>query len=177
MRYARYEVIVALGFAGLVNLAMVIVAATAFHSGHPEVAQIDTAYHTLVPLLGGAAAGLLLVALMASGVSSSVVGTMAGQMIMQGFLTFVIPLWLRRLLTIIPSFVLVAIGIDTTRALILSQVVLSVAVPVPMLAILWFTCSRKIMGAHVNGVCVAALAAIAGIFVLSLNMVLLAQIL
>jgi manganese transport protein len=122
LRYARYEVLVALGVAGLVNLAMVIVAAGAFHAGHRDVAQIDTAYHTLTPLLGSAAAGLFLLSLIASGVSSSVVGTMAGQMIMQGFLRFTVPLWLRRLVTIIPSFVIVAMGVDTTRALVLSQV-------------------------------------------------------
>jgi manganese transport protein len=175
LRYARYEVLVALGVAGLVNLAMVIVAAGAFHAGHRDVAQIDTAYHTLTPLLGSAAAGLFLLSLIASGVSSSVVGTMAGQMIMQGFLRFTVPLWLRRLVTIIPGFVIVAMGVDTTRALVLSQVVLSLAVPVPMLALLWFTSSRTVMGTRVNGRMLASVASLAALLVLSLNAVLLVQ--
>jgi manganese transport protein len=175
LRYARYEVLVALGVAGLVNLAMVIVAAGAFHAGHRDVAQIDTAYHTLTPLLGSAAAGLFLLSLIASGVSSSVVGTMAGQMIMQGFLRFTVPLWLRRLVTIIPSFVIVAMGVNTTRALVLSQVVLSLAVPVPMLALLWFTSSRSVMDARANGRILAAVALLAALLVLSLNAVLLVQ--
>jgi manganese transport protein len=139
------------------------------------VAQIDTAYHTLTPLLGSAAAGLFLLSLIASGVSSSVVGTMAGQMIMQGFLRFTVPLWLRRLVTIIPSFVIVAMGVDTTRALVLSQVVLSLAVPVPMLALLWFTSSRTVMGTRVNGRMLASVALLAALLVLSLNAVLLVQ--
>jgi manganese transport protein len=175
LRYARYEVLIALGVASVVNLAMVIMAAGAFHSGHRSVAQIETAYYTLTPLLGGTAAGFFLLSLIASGVSSSVVGTMAGQMIMQGFLTFAVPLWLRRLVTMVPSFVVVATGVNSTRALVLSQVVLSLAVPVPMLALLWFTCSRKIMGEYANSPSVMASASIAAMLVLSLNTVLIAQ--
>jgi manganese transport protein len=175
LRYARYEVLIALGVAALVNLAMVIMAAGAFHAGHRDVAQIDTAYHTLTPLLGSASAGLFLLSLIASGVSSSVVGTMAGQMIMQGFLRFTVPLWLRRLVTVIPSFVVVAMGVDTTRALVLSQVVLSLAVPIPMLALLWFTSNPTVMGARVNGKALAAVASAAALLVLSLNAVLLVQ--
>jgi manganese transport protein len=100
---------------------------------------------------------------------------MAGQMIMQGFLRFSVPLWLRRLVTVIPSFVIVAAGVDTTRALVLSQVVLSLAVPIPMLALLWFTSSRMVMGARVNGKALAAVAAVAALLVISLNAVLLVQ--
>jgi manganese transport protein len=175
LRYARYEVPVALGVAGLVNLAMVIVAAGAFHAGHRDVAQIDTAYRTLTPLLGSAAAGLFLLSLIASGVSSSVVGTMAGQMIMQGFLSFTVPLWVRRLVTVVPAFVIVGLGIDTTQALVMSQVVLSLAVPVPMIALLWFTSSRAVMGARANGRALVAVASLATFLVLSLNAVLLVQ--
>jgi manganese transport protein len=175
LRYARFEVLIALGVAGLVNLAMVIMAAGAFHAGHRDVAQIDTAYHTLTPLLGGASAGLFLLSLIASGVSSSVVGTMAGQMIMQGFLKFTVPLWLRRLVTVIPSFVVVAMGIDTTHALVFSQVILSLAVPIPMLALLWFTSSRKVMGARANCRTLATAASAGALLVLSLNAVLLVQ--
>ena len=108
LRFSNIEVIIALGVAGLVNMAMVAMASAAFHAGHSEVAEIETAYHTLTPLLGGAAAGVFLVSLMASGISSSVVGTMAGQVIMQGFVGFRIPVWLRRLVTMLPALVVVA---------------------------------------------------------------------
>src|SRR5213082_3583531 len=101
--------------AGLVNMAMVMMASSAFHAGHSDVAEIETAYHTLTPLLGGAAATVFLVSLLASGVSSSTVGTLAGQMIMQGFVGFRIPIWLRRLVTMLPAFAVVALGVDTTE--------------------------------------------------------------
>jgi manganese transport protein len=101
VRFSNREVVVALVIAGMVNIAMVVMAASAFHQGHSDVAEIETAYHTLVPLLGGAAAGFFLLSLIASGISSSVVGTMAGQLIMQGFVGFRIPVWLRRLVTMV----------------------------------------------------------------------------
>ena len=93
MRFSNLEVIVALTVAGLVNMAMVIMAASAFHAGHSDVAEIETAYPTLTPLLGRRAAAVFLTSLLASGMSSSAVGTMAGQMIMQGFVGFKIPVW------------------------------------------------------------------------------------
>src|SRR4029079_17860200 len=97
-----------------------------------DVAEIETAYHTLAPLLGIGAAGIFLLSLIASGISSSVVGTMAGQTIMQGFIGFKIPVWLRRVITMIPAFIIVAIGVNATNALVISQVVLSIALPLPM---------------------------------------------
>src|SRR5271168_5312088 len=113
------------------HMAMVAMAASVFHDGvHDDVAQIDTAYHTLIPVLGSCAAGVFLVSLIASGMSSSAVGTIAGQVIMQGFTQYRIPLWLRRLVTMVPAFAVVALGIDATRALILSQVSLSLVLPV-----------------------------------------------
>src|SRR5258708_8302973 len=151
LRFSNQEVVLALAFAGLVNMAMVIMAASAFHAGHSEVAEIETAYHTLTPLLGAGAAGVFLLSLIASGVSSSTVGTMAGQMIMQGFVAFRIPIWLRRLVTIVPAFVVVALGVNATQALVLSQVVLSIALPLPMIALLIFTRRRDIMGRCANG--------------------------
>jgi manganese transport protein len=175
IHYSNLEVMIALSIAGLINIAMVIMAASAFHAGHPEVAQIETAYHTLVPLLGVAAAGLFLLSLIASGVSSSVVGTMAGQMIMQGFVGFRIPIWARRLITMIPSFVVVAMGVNATQALVTSQVVLSIALPVPMLALVWFTCRRDIMGEYANSALVKVGAGIAAALVLALNGMLLAS--
>src|SRR5208283_1857526 len=98
----------------------------AFHAGHSDVAEIETAYHTLAPLLGIGAAGIFLLSLIASGISSSVVGTMAGQMIMQGFLGFRIPLWVRRVVTMAPAFIVMGLGANATQALVTSQVVLSI---------------------------------------------------
>src|SRR5882757_11584837 len=113
-------------------MAMVAMAASVFHDGvHEDVAQIDTAYRTLIPVLGAGAAGVFLVSLIASGLSSSAVGTIAGQVIMQGFVGFRIPLWLRQLVTMAPAFVVVALGVDATRALVLSQVALSLILPIP----------------------------------------------
>ena len=134
LRFSNLEVIVALTAAGLVNMAMVIMAASAFHAGHSDVAEIGTAYSTLTPILGAAAAAVFLTSLLASGVSSSAVGTMAGQMIMQGFVGFKIPVLVRRLVTMIPAFVVVALGVNATEALVYSQVALSLALPVPMIA-------------------------------------------
>lgn len=175
LRYSNFEVIGALGVAGMVNAAMVVMAAAAFHRGHADVAEIQTAYHTLTPLLGGLAAGAFLVSLIASGVSSSVVGTMAGQLIMQGFVHRRIPMWLRRLVTMVPVLVIVASGIDTTRALVLSQVILSLALPVPMLTLLWFVSRRAVMGEFTIGWPTQALACIGAALVVALNLVLLAD--
>jgi len=169
VRFSNQEVIVALTVAGLVNMAMVMMASGAFHAGHPDVAEIETAYHTLTPLLGAAAAGVFLLSLVVSGVSASTVGTMAGQMIMQGFVGFRIPIWVRRLVTMLPAFVVVGLGVNATNALVVSQVVLSIALPLPMIALLIFTGRRDIMGAFTNGrlTRVAALAATAVVLVLN----------
>ncbi|MDE1568990.1 Nramp family divalent metal transporter [Aquabacter sediminis] len=175
VRFSNREVVVALSVAGLVNMAMVIMAASAFHLGHSDVAEIETAYHTLTPLLGAASAGVFLVSLIASGISSSVVGTMAGQMIMQGFIGIRIPLLVRRLVTMVPAFVVVAMGVNATHALVLSQVVLSIALPVPMIALVLFTARRDLMGEFANSRLVNVLAIGGSIVVLSLNGVLLAQ--
>ncbi|MCA8879471.1 MAG: Nramp family divalent metal transporter [Rhodobacteraceae bacterium] len=176
LRFSNAEVVVALAIAGMVNMAMVMMAASAFHRGHSDVAEIETAYHTLTPLLGSAAAGFFLVSLIASGISSSVVGTMAGQMIMQGFLRRRIPIWLRRLVTMVPAFAVVAAGVDATRALVLSQVVLSIALPVPMLALIVFVGRRDIMGPLAAGPLTRLLAVLGAAVVLALNAVLLAGV-
>jgi len=164
------EVLIALAAAGLVNMAMVMMASSAFHLGHSEVAEIESAYHTLTPLLGIGAAGIFLLSLIASGISSSVVGTMAGQMIMQGFVGFRIPIWARRLITMIPAFVVVAMGVNATTALVLSQVVLSIALPLPMIALLIFTSRRDVMGQFANGRLTNIVAVIGSAIVLALNM-------
>jgi len=175
LRFSNREVVIALTVAGLVNMAMVMMASGAFHAGHPEVAEIETAYHSLTPLLGAAAAGVFLVSLIASGVSASTVGTMAGQMIMQGFVGFRIPIWVRRLVTMVPAFVVVALGANPTSALVISQVVLSIALPLPMISLIIFTGRADIMGAFVNGKLTRAAAVIATAVVLGLNVVLIAQ--
>jgi manganese transport protein len=177
LRFSNREVVLALGLAGLVNMAMVAMAASVFHDGvHDDVAQIDTAYHTLIPVLGSCAAGIFLVSLMASGLSSSAVGTIAGQVVMQGFVRYRIPLWLRRLVTMAPAFVVVALGIDATRALILSQVVLSLILPVPMIALLILTRHRDVMGSCASGSFTVAAATAAAAIVLVLNLLLVLQI-
>ena len=173
LRFSNREVVIALAIAGCVNLAMVMMAAAAFNAGHRDVAEIETAYRTLTPLLGSAAAGIFLVSLICSGISSSVVGTMAGQMVMQGFVQVRIPLLVRRLVTMIPAFIVVLAGIDTTRALVLSQVVLSFALPLPMITLIWFTSRRDLMGDLVNTPAVTMLASLAAAAVLAMNVLLL----
>ncbi len=175
LRYSNREVVVALGLAGVVNMAMLTMAARAFHAGHSDVAEIETAYHTLGPLLGPAAASVFLLSLLASGFSSSVVGTLAGQSIMQDFVHWTIPLWVRRAVTMLPPFAVVALGVNATQALVGSQIVLSIALPVPMLALVWLTGRRDVMGAFVNTRLTQAAAVLATVLVLALNALLLAQ--
>jgi manganese transport protein len=175
LRFSNREVVIALAIAGMVNMAMVMMASSAFHAGHSDVAEIETAYYTLTPLLGGAASGLFLLSLIASGISSSAVGTMAGQMIMQGFVRFRIPVWLRRLVTMVPAFVVVGLGVNSTEALVVSQVVLSIALPLPMVALLMFTRRADIMGRFVNSRLTNAAAIAGATIVLVLNCFLIAQ--
>ena len=174
--FSNREVIIALALAGIVNLAMVMMAAAAFHAKHSDVAEIGQAYVTLSPLLGSLAAGVFLVSLIASGISSSVVGTMAGQMIMAGFLRMQVPILVRRIVTMAPAFAVVAYGVDPTKALVLSQVVLSFALPVPLVALVLLMRRRDIMGDLVNRPLTHA-AAIGGTILIScLNLVLILQV-
>ena len=175
LRFSNIEVVVALGLAGLVNMAMVAMAAAAFHQGHAEVAEIEAAYHTLVPLLGGGAALVFALSLLASGYSSSIVGTMAGQVIMQDFIRFHIPIWLRRALTMAPAFLLIWLGANVTQSLVWSQVVLSLALPVPMVALLVLTGDRRVMGEFVNSRTTQFAAIAATVVVLALNTLLVLQ--
>ncbi len=168
--FSNREVVLALGLAGLVNMAMLAMAAAVFHDGaHDDIASIETAYFTLIPLMGIGAAAVFLTSLIASGLSSSAVGTMAGQVIMQGFVGFHIPLWVRRVVTMIPSIVVVALGVDATRALVLSQVVLSLVLPVPMISLLILTRRPDVMGASANGRYTSFAAIAAAGAVLALN--------
>jgi manganese transport protein len=178
MDWSNREVVIALSLAGLVNIAMMVMAASVFHDGvHEDVASIETAYATLTPLLGRAAAGVFLISLFASGISSSVVGTMAGQVIMQGFVGWRLPLWFRRLVTMLPAVIAIVAGLDATKVLILSQVVLSFALPLPLVALMIFTNNRSLMGDLINGR-MTQVAGIAGtVVILALNLVLLTQML
>jgi manganese transport protein len=175
VKYSNIEVVIALSLAGLVNMAMVAMASTMFHQGHADVGEIETAYHTLLPLMGVVAAGAFMASLMASGLSSSVVGTMAGQVIMQDFVGFRIPMWVRRLVTIVPAIVVVAMGVHATDALVMSQVVLSLVLPVPMIALLVLIRRPGVMGPLSVGRPLQAVAAVGTVVVLALNGILLLQ--
>ena len=176
VRSSNFAIAVALGLAGLINLAMMYMAAAVFHDGtHEGIADIETAYRTLGPLLGNAAAAIFLISLLASGLSSSVVGTMAGQVVMQGFIGWHIPLWLRRGATMMPAVVLAALDVNATETLVISQVVLSLVLPVPMLTLISFTNRPGIMGRAANSRTVAAIASLAACAILGLNLLLLLQ--
>jgi len=150
-RWSMPDVVIAMGLAGLVNMAMLYMAAATFHAhGRSDVADITTAYQTLTPLLGGAASIIFAISLLASGLSSSTVGTMAGQVIMQGFVGFTIPIWIRRLVTMIPAVLVVMLGFNPTQSLVISQVVLSFVLPLPVITLVMFTRRRDLMGTLVN---------------------------
>jgi manganese transport protein len=175
LRFSNREVVIALGFAGLVNLAMVMMSAAALSKSGSGITDIGVAYHTLIPTLGMFAAGMFLVALMASGISSSVVGTMAGQVIMQGFVGFSIPVWARRLITMVPAFI-VALSFNTTTAMILSQVVLSLVLPLPMIALVVLSSRKSVMGEFVASNRTALAAIAATVLIVLLNVVLIRHI-
>jgi manganese transport protein len=150
MRFAWKDVMLAMGLAGLINMAMLAVAAATFHQQGLAANDLSEAYRTLRPMLGAGAATAFALALLASGISSSVVGTMAGQVVMQGLVGFTVPLWVRRLVTSLPAVVVVMLGIDPTRTLVFSQVVLSFGIPFALVPLLLFTSNRDLMGELVN---------------------------
>ena len=176
LRFEVVDVVVAMGTAGLVNAAMLIMAASTFHrAGMTHVATIEEAYQTLTPLLGKAASWVFAVSLLASGLSSSTVGTMSGQVIMQGFLHRQIPTWVRRLVTMAPSFLVILAGWDPTRTLVLSQVVLSFGLPFAIVPLVVFTSRRELMGPLVNRPITTLAAWVVAGLVVSLNLFLLHQ--
>ncbi len=147
----KLDVAVAMTIAGFVNLAMMATAAAAFHfSGHKGISELEEAYLTLTPLLGHAAATIFGLSLVAAGLSSTVVGTLAGQVVMQGFVKFYIPLWVRRAVTMAPSFIVILAGMDATKILVMSQVLLSFGIALALLPLLAFTGNRELMGDMVN---------------------------
>lgn len=167
------EVLIALGLAGLINMAMLYMAAATFHArGLTNVADIPSAYHTLTPLLGSASGLVFGISLLASGLSSSSVGTMAGQVIMQGFVGFTVPIWLRRLITMAPAVILVALKVNPTEALVISQVILSLVLPVPVIALIKFTRRADLMGTLVNHRATTVIAIASAVAIVVLNAVL-----
>lgn len=175
-KFSKKEVLIAMAFAGMINLAMMYMSASVFNeTGNTQVGDISTAYKTLTPLLGSAAAWVFLVSLLASGISSSVVGTLAGQVIMQGFVGFSIPIWLRRVITMLPTVVIVALGVDPTQTLVISQVVLSLVLPLPVIALIYFTKRKDIMGVLANKPLVTVLSIVAAVIISLLNFLLIYQ--
>ncbi|GAA5514680.1 divalent metal cation transporter MntH [Deinococcus carri] len=169
-RLNRIDVLLAMGFAGLINMSMLAVSAATFHGkGVADAGNLETAYRTLTPLLGPAAAVAFAVALLASGLSSSAVGTMAGQVIMQGFVSFSIPIWLRRTLTMLPAFAVILAGMDATSTLVLSQVILSFGVPFALVPLLLFTARRDVMGVLVSRPLVSVLGWVFAAVIIGLN--------
>ncbi len=151
LRFERLDVIIALGLAGLVNMAMLAVAAKLFHT--PALSGLSTiqdAHAQFGHLVGGTAALAFAVALLASGASSSSVGTYAGQVVMAGFINIRIPLLLRRAITMIPAIAVLAVGMNPTNVLVLSQVVLSFGIPLALVPLVMLTSRRDVMGIHVN---------------------------
>lgn len=179
-RLFRFELIdvgLAMGLAGLINIAMLIMAAsTFFQHGLTNIGTIEEAHRTLQPLLGNAAPWVFAVSLLASGLSSSTVGTMAGQVIMQGFIHRQIPNWVRRLATMVPSLIVIAIGLDPTRTLVISQVVLSFGLPFAVIPLVMFTRRRDIMGVLVNKRLTTVMATAAAGLIVCLNIFLIYQL-
>jgi manganese transport protein len=152
LRFERIDVIVALGLAGLINLAMLAVAAKLFHvPGLSGLDSLQGAHAEFGRLVGGGAALAFSVALFASGASSSSVGTFAGQVVMAGFIKVRVPVWVRRAVTMLPALVILSLGVSTTGALVLSQVVLSFGIPFALVPLVMLTGRREVMGVHVNG--------------------------
>lgn len=175
LRLARLDVLLAMNLAFLVNAAMVIMAAAVFFASGTPVSGMEDAHDTLHPLLGGAASAAFALALLFSGLSSSTVGTMAGQVIMEGFLQVKVPVFLRRLITMLPAFAVIALGFDPMQILILSQVVLSFGIPFALLPLILFTSDRRLMGSQANESKTSLAAWAVAAVIISLNLLLLYQ--
>ncbi|HSC50759.1 MAG TPA: Nramp family divalent metal transporter [Gaiellaceae bacterium] len=175
-RYTKIDVVIAMSIAGLINMAMLVVAATVFYgSGLPHIESLEGAWRTLTPVLGGAASTLFALALLASGLSSSTVGTLSGQVVMQGFIDRQIPVFVRRLVTMLPALVVAAIGVDPSRTLVISQVVLSFGIPFALIPLVWFTSRPNVMGTLVNRKVTTGIASAVAAGITALNVFLLTQ--
>ena len=174
--YTKIDVVIAMSIAGLINMAMLVVAASVFYkSGLLNVDSLETAHRTLEPILGGASSTLFALALLASGLSSSTVGTLAGQVVMQGFIRRQIPIFVRRLVTMVPALIVAAIGVNPTKTLVISQVILSFGIPFALIPLVWFTSRKELMGTLLNRRATTALAAVVAALISALNIFLLAQ--
>ena len=177
LRFEKVDVVIAMSLAGIVNLSMMIVAAALFHdSGLTGIDTIQGAFHGLDRLVSGHAATVFGVALLASGFASSSVGTMAGQVVMQGFIRRSIPLFLRRAITLAPALIVLGIGFNPTDALVISQVVLSFGIPFALIPLLIIASRREVMGALANPRWLTALAGTLGALIIALNVFLLQQV-
>ena len=176
MRYTRIDVIAAMTIAGVINMAMLVMAASVFHgTGLLNVDSLETAHKTLAPILGGASSTLFALALLFSGLSSSAVGTLAGQVVMQGFIRRQIPIFVRRAVTMVPAFVVIGIGVDPSRTLVISQVVLSFGIPFALIPLVVFTSRTDLMGVLVNNRLTTAAAVVVAALISALNVFLLYQ--
>jgi manganese transport protein len=176
LRFLRLDVLIAMALAGVVNMLMLIIAGSLFHGS--QLADVDTiagAHAGFEQLVGGGAALAFAGALLASGLASSSVGTYAGQVIMQGFVARTIPLAVRRLVTMAPALIVLAIGLDPTRALVISQVILSFGIPFALVPLIWLTRRRDVMGELVNHRATTAVASLVAAAIIALNVFLLWQ--
>ncbi len=177
LNFEKVDVVIAMSIAGLVNMSMVIVAAGLFNAGGlVDIDTIEGAYDGLQQTVSNNAATIFGIALLASGLASTSVGTMAGQVIMQGFIDRRIPLNVRRLITLVPAFIILAIGLDPTRALVISQVVLSFGIPFALVPLLLIARKREVMGALVNPTWLTAFAGTIAVAIICLNIFLLQQL-
>jgi manganese transport protein len=175
-RFELVDVVIAMAIAGTINASMLIMAAALFHAnGLTGVGDIDKAFEQLNVQVGSTSAILFGVALLASGFSSSSVGTMSGQVVMQGFINRSIPLWLRRFITMLPALVILAIGLNPSRSLVISQVVLSFGIPFALIPLLIHCRNRQVMGALVNRRATTAIATVVVAHIVCLNVFLLYQ--
>jgi manganese transport protein len=177
LRYEKVDVVIAMTLAGVVNLSMMVVAAALFHEGGlAGIDSIEGAYEGLQSLVSGNAATIFGIALLASGFASSSVGTMAGQVVMQGFIRRRIPIFLRRAVTLAPALFVLAIGLNPTDALVGSQVVLSFGIPFALVPLLIIASKREVMGSLVNPRWLTALAGVLAAMIIALNVFLLEQV-
>ncbi|MBI5347893.1 MAG: Nramp family divalent metal transporter [Chloroflexi bacterium] len=167
--------VIALNGAWLVNSAILIMSAAVFYNNGLEVTSIQEAHKTLAPLLGPLSAGVFALALLASGLSSSTTATMAGQVIMEGFLHFRVNVWLRRAVTIVPALIVIGMGLDPLQILVMSQVSLSFQLPLAVIPLILFTNNRAIMGEYANRKITTTLALISAAVIIGLNALLIWQ--
>jgi manganese transport protein len=177
LRFEKIDVVIAMSIAGSVNLAMMIMAAALFHEGGlTGIDTIEGAFHGLRTAVSDNAATVFGIALLASGFASSSVGTMSGQVVMQGFIRRRIPIFLRRALTLAPALIVIAIGVNPTDALVISQVVLSFGIPFALIPLLLIARKREVMGALVNPGWLTAVASVIAGLIIALNVFLLEQV-